>query len=316
MLVVYYTVTQGLEIFMYFIKGLIFSVLGVLYIISVANAGPMSDFKASAVLSEDLTSSPTQKRNTPRSDSLKQALNMLDPENSEIWPELSRVFLGEKSLIHFENKVRIIMQDHIEEPHEVPLIVKLPKNLHNFKEFILLIENNPIQQVIRITPHRPIESIGMNVRLEDDSPVRAAIKDTNGIWHVGSKMVFVSSPGGCSSPACDPVTEICDPGEIGKLALKQYDREAGAGRLKIKIIHPMDTGFVSSPEGEMIPEYFIDSIFVDDIDGPIAELETYAALSADPVILIDLPEQGQSIRVKVQDSHGLEFFSIKDSNVM
>ena len=61
---------------------------------------------------------------------------------------------------------------------------------------------------------------------------------------------------------------------------------------------------------------FINSIFVDDIDGPIAELETYAALSADPVILIDLPEQGQSIRVKVRDSHGLEFFSIKDSNVM
>ena len=120
MLVVYYTVTQGLEIFMYFIKGLIYSVLGVLYLISVANAGPFSDFKASAVLSEDLTSSPTQKRNTPSSDSLKQALNMLDPENSEIWPELSRVFLGEKSLIHFESNVRIIMQDHVEEPHEVP----------------------------------------------------------------------------------------------------------------------------------------------------------------------------------------------------
>ena len=55
---------------------------------------------------------------------------------------------------------------------------------------------------------------------------------------------------------------------------------------------------------------------MNDAKGPIAELETYAALSSDPVILLDLPEQGQSIRVKVKDTHGLEFFSFKNSNVM
>ena len=301
---------------MYFIRGFLCLISFILFFINLANAGPFSDFKASAILSEELSSSPTQKRDTPNSESLKQAINLLDPEKSEIWPELSRLFLGELAKVNFESEIRVIMQDHVEEPHEVPLIVKLPDHLHNFKEFILLIENNPIQQVIKLIPYRAIESIGMNVRLEDDSPVRAAVKDKDGLWHIGSKMVFVSSPGGCSSPSCDVTTEICDPGEIGKLILKNYDREAGAGRLKIKIIHPMDTGLVSSPAGEIIPEYFINSIFLDDIDGPIAVMETYAALSTDPVILIDLAEKGQSIRAKAKDSHGLEFFSFNNSSIM
>jgi len=45
-------------------------------------------------------------------------------------------------------------------------------------------------------------------------------------------------------------------------------------------------------------------------------METYAALSTDPVILIDLAEKGQSIRAKAKDSHGLEFFSFKNSSIM
>jgi phage terminase large subunit len=42
------------------------------------------------------------------------------------------------------------------------------------------IENNPIQQVISLKPYRAIEALGMNVRLEDDSPIRAAILDNEG----------------------------------------------------------------------------------------------------------------------------------------
>ena len=108
--------------------------------------------------------------------------------------------LGENSKVVFVEDIRVIMQDHVEEPHEVPLIVKLPKRLHNFDRFILIIENNPIQQVIQLNPFKSIEALGMNVRMEDDSPVRAAILGKDGIWNIGSKMVFVASPGGCSSP--------------------------------------------------------------------------------------------------------------------
>lgn len=283
---------------------------------SIAISGPFSDFKAGAVLSEELTSSPTERRNTPNSDSLDQAQYNLDPQNSEIWAELQELLLGKNANVSFVEDVKVIMQDHIEEPHKVPLIVSIPKRLHKFKEFILIIENNPIQQVINLKPYRSIEALGMNVRLEDDSPVRAAILDENGIWNVGSKIVFVASPGGCSSPSCDPTVEICEQGVVGKIAVKEYGREAGAQRIKLKITHPMETGFVTNVDGEIIPEYYVNKIHVDDTDGPIADISTFAALSSDPVILLDLPEKGQSVRVHVKDSHGLEFFSYNKDNTM
>jgi hypothetical protein len=78
----------------------------------------------------------------------------------------------------------------------------------------------------------------------------------------------------------------------------------------------METGFVVDVDGEIIPEYFVKTIHVDDRDGPIADIITYAALSSDPVILLDLPEKGQSVRIHVVDSHGLEFFSYKKDTTM
>ena len=281
----------------------------------LVNAGPFSDFKAGAELSEELTSSPTERRNTPNSDSLEQALLVLDPQNSDMWDYLQISLLGENSKVSFVEDVKVIMQDHVEEPHEVPLIVKLPNRLHNFQKLILIIENNPIQQVIALTPFKPIEALGMNVRLEDDSPVRAAILDNYGVWNIGSKMVFVSSPGGCSSPSCDPTVEVCEQGVVGKIAVKQYVREGDAERIKLKITHPMETGFVTNLDGDLIPEYYVNRIHVDDINGPIADIATYAALSSDPVILLDLPEKGQSIRVHVKDSQGLEFFSYNNNSM-
>ena len=290
-------------------KFYLFLIIFSLSNLCTAVAGPFSDFKAGAELSEELTSSPTVKRNTPSSDSLDQALENLDPEKSIIWNELRETLLGKNSKVNFAKDVKVIMQDHVEEPHEVPLIVKIPKRLHTFSKFILIIENNPIQQVIELNPYKKIEALGMNVRLEDDSPVRAAVQDNHGTWHVGSKMAFVASPGGCSSPSCDPSVELCEQGEVGKIAVKQYGREGQAERIKLKITHPMETGFVVGVDGEIIPEYYVSKIHVDDNTGPIADIATYAALSSDPVILLDLPEKGQSIRVHVKDSQGLEFFS-------
>ena len=293
-----------------------FLILLILVYSGITVAGPMSDFKAGAELSEELSSSPTGKRNTPSSNSLIQSIEALNPNNSDIWSELQDNLLGKDINVLFVDDIKLIMQDYIEEAHKVPLIVTLPKRLHNFKNFILIIENNPIQQAMSIKPYRSIEALGMNIRLEDDSPVRAAVLGDNGIWYIGSKMAFVASAGGCSTPACDPSVEVCETGTIGKIAIKQYEREAGAERIKLKITHPMETGFVTDLQGEIIPEYFVKNIHVDDNEGPIADITTFAALSSDPIILLDLPKKGQSVRIHVKDSLGLEFFSYKENNTM
>ena len=287
------------------------SMLGVC---SQAHAGPFSDFKAPE-LSEEMTSAPTAKWDTPTSKSLEQAKVLLDPALSKNWAQV-RDDHSITGKIIFDDEIKVIMQDFVEEPHEVSLVVKIPDYLQSMQEFVLLIENNPIQKATHMYPHRPIEAVGMNIRLEDDSPVRAALKDETGKWHVGSKMVFVKSPGGCSLPSCDPETQICLTGEIGKILISQFNREAGAWRVKTKITHPMDTGFVVDDDGEVVPAYYIDRIDFSDENGPIAEIETYAALSTNPIIMLDLPTRGQNIRINVRDVKGLQFEAMEPAPSM
>ena len=278
------------------------------------HAGPFSDFKAPA-LSDEMTSAPTGKWDTPTSETLEQGKKFLDPTLSENWSQVREEYSITGEVI-FDDNVKVIMQDFVEEAHEVSLVVKIPDYLRSFEEFVLLIENNPIQEAIRIYPHRPIEAVGMNVRLEDDSPVRAALKDRSGIWHVGSKMVFVKSPGGCSLPSCDPETQKCETAELGKILISQFNREAGAWRVKTKITHPMDTGFVTDSDGGVVPSYYIDRINFSDENGAIAEMETYAALSTNPIIMLDLPVRGQNLRISVRDIKGLQFEAMEPAPSM
>ena len=53
-------------------------------------------------------------------------------------------------------------------------------------------------------------------------------------------------------------------------------------------------------------EEFIENYGRDE-NGTIAIMETYAALSTNPVIMLDLPSRGQNVRINVRDIKGLHF---------
>lgn len=228
-----------------------------------------------------------------------------DKLNSDSWNDMRDIYLSGDSFV-LDNNIKVIMQDLVEEPHEVSMVVKLPEYLYHMQELVVLIENNPIQEALRLYPYRYIERVGMNVRLENNSPVRVAVLKDN-TWHIGSKMVYVSSPGGCSLPSCDPSKENCSNSEIGKSFLKSYKRTNNAQRIKYKISHPMDTGFVIDNLGQSIPEYYIKNISFADEKGMIANVETSAALSTDPVFLLDLQTSTSNITVNAVDSKGIEY---------
>ena len=137
-----------------------------------------------------------------------------------------------------DGNIRLMMQDKVENAHEVSLVVNLPHYLHDMKEFVLIVDNNPIQQVMRIEPHRRIEKVGTNIRMERTSPVRVAVLDSSNVWRVVSKKVFVLTPGGCSAPSGGEVLNMDD---IGRMLVNLYERRVGAMRIKTKVLHPMDT---------------------------------------------------------------------------
>ncbi len=222
-----------------------------------------------------------------------------DPLNSALWPDLAAEYLGGD--VVFDNSLRLMMPDTVENAHEVPVMVKFSADLGQVTEFVVIAENNPIQVAARMFPRRPIDAIGLNIRLEQTTPVRVAARDEAGVWHVDSMMVNVLSPGGCSTPGAGGQLA-----NIGAVAMKEFDR-VGGSRLKVKINHPMDTGFAATEAGEPIPAYYIEWLTIADEAGPIMDLETWAAMSADPVVIMDMPGRRQNVRVTARDTKGLEF---------
>ena len=203
-----------------------------------------------------------------------------------------------------DGNIRLIMQDQVENAHEVSLVVNLPHYLHTMKAFVILVDNNPIQEVMRIQPHRRIEKVGTNIRLETTSPVRVVVLDSSNVWRVVSKNVIVLTPGGCSAPSgIDHLKEA----DIGKMLVNLYDRRSGSFRIKTKVLHPMDTGLVLDVDGNVIPEYYIDQMEFSDEDGLIAVIETFASLSTNPMVMLDLPDKGQNVRIDMSDSNGNVF---------
>lgn len=223
-----------------------------------------------------------------------------DPLGSAVWADLVETELAGAPVV-YDNSLFLAIPERVEDAHSVPVLIKLTKALGPITEIALFAENNPIQTALRIYPHRPLRSAGFNIRLEQSTPVRAAVKDSKGIWHVASRRVFVAVPGGCSEPGAGGASDI------GEIALKQFDRAGGASRLKVKINHPMDTGLAADEAGEIIPAYYVERVAIEDEQGPIADLVTFAALSSDPVFILDMPERQQSLRVTATDSSGLDF---------
>ncbi len=221
-----------------------------------------------------------------------------DPLRSPVWADMVESELAGGPVV-YDDKVRLVMPDWVEEAHNVPVVVRTRGEM--FSEIAVFAENNPIQAAVRIYPHRPLHAVGMNIRLEQSTPVRVAARDDSGVWHVAHTFVTVNSPGGCSTVPEDMVASI------GDIALKQFDRAGGASRLKVQITHPMHTGFATDDAGDIIAAYHIERVALEDENGRLADLETWAALSHDPVFHFDLPGKPQSVHVAARDTGGLAF---------
>ncbi|MDP6353362.1 MAG: thiosulfate oxidation carrier protein SoxY [Alphaproteobacteria bacterium] len=106
------------------------------------------------------------------------------------WEDLREQYLpgGE---VRFDQTLRLMTPDKVEQSFQVPVIVKLGADLGRIEELVVIAENNPIQQVVRIHPHERLESVGLNIRLEMSTPVHTAARTADGVWHVASKSVLV-----------------------------------------------------------------------------------------------------------------------------
>lgn len=207
-----------------------------------------------------------------------------DPHQSRAWPELKREYLGAKANAVFDKRVEVQGPSFAEDPMNVPITVRV-KGLPDVQRVVVLVDRNPIRKVLEYQPVAALPVIGFRFKLEQASPVRAAVQTRDGLWHVGSTWVD-SSGGGCTVNGASRNDGTWSQ-TLGQGQAKVYGQSAvigdAAARLRLRVMHPMDTGLVGG-----VPAFFVNKLTVRDADGhELARLQTFEPVSENPVFSFD-----------------------------
>ena len=163
--------------------------------------------------------------------------------------------------------------------------------------------SEPIRKVLEYQLLATLASLGLRFKLEQASPVRAAARTKDGVWHVGGTRVD-SSGGGCTVSGATRKdgswTQTLGQAR-GKLFASSPVGGENASRLRVMVMHPMDTGLVGG-----IPAFYVNRLAVRDEQGrELLRLATFEPVSENPVFSFDFPGRvAGGLRLTGTDNNG------------
>lgn len=202
-----------------------------------------------------------------------------DPLNSPQWEAMHTRFLKGEPYV-FDDKVKVDAPPEAEDSLNVPVAFNA-SGLKDIQEMVVVADLNPLPHVLNFRPKTVPPSLAFRMKLQQGSPVRVAAKTADGVWHVGGTYVNTAG-GGCTLPSVG--TSSGDWSKtLGKVSANVWQR-ADNNRLRIRVMHPMDTGLANG-----IPTFHIENLHVKDEQGQVlAELDLYEPISENPMLSLDV----------------------------
>ena len=227
-----------------------------------------------------------------------QEFNAADPYQSFSWPDMHKLYLGGEPVV-FDARVQVSGPAFAEDPMNVPISVDA-KDLPEITQIVVMVDRNPIRKVLVYTPQQALlPKVSFRFKLEQASPVRAAAKTKDGVWHVGSTWVE-SSGGGCTVAGATRQDGSWSK-TLGLVSSRVFDQStlaknqspdpaittsAGA-RLRLRVMHPMDTGLVGG-----IPAFYLNRLQVNSRSGEaLLKLDLFEPVSENPVFSFDFAQR-------------------------
>jgi len=221
-----------------------------------------------------------------------------DPFRSGVWIDMRREYLGGAKVV-YDPRVEVQGPAFAEDSMNVPISVRVDPALGPVERISVLVDRNPIRRVLDFEPMAALPSIGFRFKLEQASPVRAAVYTKAGRWFVGGTWVDASG-GGCTAAGATRQDGSWAE-KLGEVSGRWFDRGRDGTRLRLRVLHPMDTGLVGG-----IPAFYINRLSVQDARGRVlARLSAFEPVSENPVFSFDFasaPEGGA--RVVGGDNNG------------
>jgi sulfur-oxidizing protein SoxY len=179
---------------------------------------------------------------------------------------------------------------NIQAPSSTPDPAATPVSIHfgkdaagKIKQVRVIIDNNPspLAVTLDLKSGLPVDEIGLRLRIDRFTSVRAIAETNDGRLEMRS--TWVNASGGCSAPA-----GATDGGTLGQIRFRpSLDQKS----LQFSIRHPNNSGFqIDSRTGEAIPPHYISHIRLS-ADGRIAiDADTGISLSENPMLRITVSE--------------------------
>jgi sulfur-oxidizing protein SoxY len=217
-----------------------------------------------------------------------------DPLKSFMWQEMHERLLGGEPF-RFDERVEVTAPADAEDSMNVPVMVDASA-LGRVERIVVFAELNPIHKVLEMEPLEARAAVAFRIKVQQATPVRAAALTGDGVWHVGGRVVEAAG-GGCTAPSLGSGNPDWA-SRLGEVSGRLWQRDDGT-RLRVRIMHPMDTGLVDG-----IPAFYLEELEFRDAGGRrLARLQLFEPVSENPVITLDLPAV-ESVSIDGRDNNG------------
>ena len=222
---------------------------------------------------------------------------LVDPLDGPTWKTVHKMMLANEKVV-FDDRVKVVVPDMAEDPMNVPVSVKV-EGIGEIEEIRVFADLNPIQKILNFYPGKIEPFIAFRFKVQQSTPVRAAARTKDGVWHVGGQWLDATG-GGCTAPSVGRSlanwTET-----LGNVKSRLWSRADKPDRFRFRIMHPMDTGLAPG-----IPEFYIETLELKDKHGELlAHIESYQPVSENPFFSIDLESQKfQGLILTGRDNNG------------
>lgn len=225
------------------------------------------------------------------------SLHGKNPIDSPTFADIIKDTIGAEKYI-FDKNILIKTPNFADNPVQVPIYID-GKKITGAKRMIVFADLNPIPVLVDMELDNMLPVISMNIKVAQETPLRALIQDKNNLWHIGSANIK-SFGGGCavsSNASSDTNYEKY----LGKTKGSIFVNR-DAVRIKSSIFHPMETGLLFGTT-----EFYINKIVVKGDEKILSTIETFSAISENPRFLFETLTSVKNYSVEFYDIDGNEF---------
>lgn len=225
-------------------------------------------------------------------------VKLADPYKTGMLGYLQRELLGDPAAIDFDSRVRVMAPHSAEDSFHVPVTVDA-REIEDVERIALFVDYGPIPHILDFYPGEAEPWLAFRFKIDQSTPVRAAVMTKDGTWHVGGTVVDAAG-GGCSAPAVAYASDDWEE-KLGDVRARMWSRK---GRVRVIVDHPMDTGLADG-----IPVFTIQNLDFANANGQhLAQIKLYEPVDEDPAFTLQFADGALTgpLTVSGRDNNGNE----------